>query len=110
MKTQILAILIALSPFSALAETPSKDLFQVTRALVSNPEIVNQLHKNNTAALVDVKMEEVSRDVNRYQLVFHRNCFCQPLTATVSILEDLTPTYRDGPIKYTSSVDFKAGR
>jgi hypothetical protein len=69
-----------------------------------------QLKQNNSTHLVDVQISTVSRGVFRYELVFNRQCECLPSTAYVSILEDTTPTERDGAIKYTSSIRIEAGR
>lgn len=94
---------------SALAASPNEETAKVARALVNNSNIVQQLKTNNSANLVDVQITEVKPGVFQYSLVFNRQCECVPSTATVSILEDLTPTYTDGPIKYTSSIDIKTG-
>ena len=104
--TSIAAILVSLSAFAGV---PSQETAQVVRVLVNNADIVSQLKANNSDTLSDIQIDQVKRGVNQYTLVFNRSCFCLPSTATVSILEDLTPTYVDGPIKYTSSISIKNG-
>lgn len=105
---KVFAILFtALLSVSAFAAQPSQETFQVTRALVNNPKIVTQLQANNSANLVDMQITLVKPGIFQYNLVFNRQCKCAPSTAYVKILEDLTPTYYDGPIKYTSSITIK---
>jgi hypothetical protein len=105
MKKLILAALLASAP--AFAEQPSPELRQVTRALLNNVDIVEKLQKNNSTNLFEVEISEEKRGVNHYLLKFNRDCFCLPSTAIVKIREDMTPTYRDGPIEYSSSIEIK---
>ena len=107
MKILITSIVTALLSLSAFASAPSQGTAQIVRALVNNAEIVRQLKANNSDTLSDVQISEVRQGVFQYNLVFNRSCECSPSTATVSILEDLTPTYADGPINYTSSIFIK---
>jgi hypothetical protein len=105
----VFAVLISVTSLSAFAGAPSQELAQVTRALVNNPDLVSQLKANNSANLADVKISQVRPGVIQYDLVFNRQCECVPSTASVSIVEDLTPTYADGSIEYTSSIKIKSG-
>jgi hypothetical protein len=105
----ILALCAVLVSMSAFAAAPSQETAQVARALINNTDIVKQLKDNGSANLVDLQITQVKQGVFQYNLVFNRQCECVPSTATVSILEDLTPTYADGPIKYTSSISIKSG-
>lgn len=107
MKTLFLALLIS-SP--ALASQPSPETLRVTRALVNSPEIVAQLHKNNSDFLTGVEITELKPSVTQFELVFERNCFCLPSIAKVSITEDLTPTHHDAPPIYKSSIVIKDPR
>jgi len=105
MKT-VIAIIVSLTATFALAETPSRELMQITRALISNPNIVQQLNKNNSPHLSEYKVKAIGQGVYKYDLVFVRKCHCLPSVAKVSIIEDMTPTYADGAPKYKSSVRF----
>lgn len=96
-----------LTSASAFAARPSAETHQVTRALLNNPDIVEKLQKNNSTNLFDLEISQERRGVNHYLLKFNRACFCLPSTAIVKIREDLTPTYRDGPIEYSSSIEIK---
>lgn len=109
MKTLMTLITSLFASVSLMAMTPSRELVQVTRALVNNPSIVAQLKKNNSDHLSDYKIKAIKQGVYQYELVFKRQCECMPSTATVTIIEDLTPTYSDGAIKYQSSVAIQNG-
>ena len=93
----------------ALAYSPNHETTQITRALINNPSLVQKLKANNSTNLVDVEITETKPGVFQYTLVFNRQCECIPSTATLHILEDLTQTYADGPIKYTTSISIKTG-
>lgn len=105
----IVATVLLSASTSALAARPVDETSKVVRALVNNPEIVQQLKQNNSPHLEDVQISTVKSGVFQYRLVFTRQCECIPSTATVSILEDWTPTYSDGPIQYASSIEIKTG-
>lgn len=106
MKYLALAFL-SLTTISSFAAQPSAETQQVTRALLNNAEIVEKLQKNNSTNLFDLQITEEKQGVNHYLLKFNRACFCLPSTAIVKIREDMTPTYRDGPIEYSSSIEIK---
>jgi hypothetical protein len=106
MKALALALL-ALAPVSALAGTASPETIALARALVNNSDIVTQLDKAGTDYLQQYETTTVKPGVTQYKLVFTRQCMCIPATATVDILEDVTPTYRDGAIEYKSSITIK---
>lgn len=95
--------------FSATAKQPSRELEQITRALISNPNIVQQLNKNNSPHLSEYKIQAIGQGKYKYDLVFTRKCHCIPSTANVSILEDMTPTYADGAPKYKATIKVKSG-
>lgn len=101
-------ILIAMS-LAAGAAQPSDQTMRVARILSSNPEIAQKLGNNISTHLVNVEMKEVKPGVFDYKLVFIRSCECIPSTATVTVLEDLTPTYADGPIEYSWDIEIKTG-
>ncbi|MDH4467362.1 MAG: hypothetical protein QE271_04825 [Bacteriovoracaceae bacterium] len=107
MKFIMTSIVACLLPLSVFAEVPAIETTKIARALINNPKIVSQLKANNSDYLNDAQITEVKPGVFEYTLVFTRQCFCEPSTATVSILEDLTPTYAHGPIKYSSSMKIK---
>jgi hypothetical protein len=107
MKNLMIAALFAATP--TFAAPPSPELRQVTRALLNNVDIVEKLQKNNSTNLFEVEITEEKQGVNHYLLKFNRDCFCLPSTAIVKIREDMTPTYRDGPIEYSSSIEIKDG-
>jgi hypothetical protein len=104
MKNLILSAILMSSSFS-WAVAPSKEMSQVVRALVRNPNISVELKSNNITDLIGYEISEVSSGVNKYNLSFERGeCECSAAFAQVEIIEDMTPTYRDGVPVYTSSV------
>jgi hypothetical protein len=103
-------LFLALLPLSAAAAAPSAETLAITRALVNNSAIVAQLDKAGTDHLSELETTELKPGVNQYKLVFTRNCMCIPATATVDIVEDVTPTYRDGAIEYKASISIKQQR
>ena len=107
MKALVTLAITFLASYTLLAITPSRDLAQVPRVLVNNPAIVNQLKKNNSDHLSDYKITEIKPGVYKYDLVFIRQCECLPSTAAVTIIEDMTPTYSDGPIAYKATILIK---
>ena len=107
MKALLTLAITLLTSYSISALTPSRDLAQVTRVLVNNPTIVNQLKKNNSDHLSDYKITALKPGVYQYDLVFTRQCECIPSTALVTIIEDMTPTYADGPIAYKATILIK---
>ena len=109
MKNLITLLVLVLTSISALAVMPSRELSQISRVLVNNPTIVDQLNKNNSAHLADYKITSPKYGVYQYDLVFKRQCLCLPSTALVTVIEDLTPTFADGAIKYQVTVTIKAG-
>lgn len=115
MKTFLTLVCVTLMSVSAFAEfpvpmvEPSEQTVRVVRALVNNPDIVSQLKANRSDTLSAIQILEVKHDVFKYTLIFDRSCFCSASRATVSILEDHTPTYTDGAIEYTSSISIKHG-
>jgi len=105
MKYLMLAALLTTA--SAFAAPPSAETHQVTRALLNNSDIVEKLQENNSTNLIDVEISQEKPGVNNYRLLFNRACFCLPSSALVRIREDMTPTYRDGPIEYRSSIEIR---
>ena len=108
MKSISSAFVAILFSFSVFAATPSQESVNVARVLINNPDIVKVLKENNSSNLVDADMEEVTTGIYHYTLVFDRQCHCTPSIATVRILEDTTPTFRDGEIEYYSSIEIKS--
>lgn len=109
MKIVKLVLAVAVSALCVFAKEPSRELMQVTRALVSNPDIVQQLSKNNSSNLSDYKVTAIAQGFYKYELVFTRKCHCIPSTANVTIMEDMTPTYADGAPKYKATIRIKSG-
>jgi hypothetical protein len=109
MKIVKLVLAISVSAMGVFAKEPSRELMQVTRALVSNPDIVQELNKNNASNLSEYKVTAMAQGVYKYELVFTRKCHCIPSTANVTIIEDMTPTYADGSPKYKTSIRIKSG-
>lgn len=107
MKFVITAIMALFVSIIAFADAPSRETALVTRVLLNNTEIVRDLQKEGISNLFDVMIVEVVPGINQYYLKFNRQCECMPATAEVTITEDLTPTYADGPIKYTSTIVIK---
>jgi hypothetical protein len=104
MKTFSATIILSLISALASAATPSDQTAKVVRALVNNPNIVSQLKASGADHLTDLQIKETKPGIFQYNLVFERICHCAPLKSTVRILEDVTPTYADGLIKYESSI------
>jgi len=107
MKIVKLVIAFSVSALCTFAKEPSRELMQITRALVSNPDIVQQLNKNISSNLSEYKVAAIAQGVYKYELVFTRKCHCLPSTANVRIIEDMTPTYADGAPKYKASVQIR---
>ncbi|MES3039087.1 MAG: hypothetical protein V4736_14365 [Bdellovibrionota bacterium] len=109
MKSVLVTLASLAVSVSAIAGAPSAETARVTRALINNPGITSELKKNNSANLVDVQITEVKPGISQYNLVFVRQCECIPSTAKVSIFEDITPTFADGAIKYSTSIEINSG-
>lgn len=105
----LVVTLLTLSSWVSLAAEPSRELAQITRALISNPNIVQQLNQNNSTQLFEYKVKAISPGIYKYDLVFKRQCHCIPSTANVTIMEDMTPTYADGAPKYKATIRIKTG-
>lgn len=105
MKTLVMTAIIAFYATTALAEKPSMETAKIAKILVNNPVLVNELNKNNTDTLSDVKAEAIKQGITKYTLSFKRSCYCEPMGAKVTITEDLTPTYSDGAPEYTYSIE-----
>ncbi len=106
MKSLIVSMIFSLLASVGFASN-SPEATLVARLLVNNPDVVAQLRNNNSSHLKEWNSERVKQGVNKYTLTFERRCFCKPSTATVTIVEDLTPTYADGAPEYTSQVVIK---
>lgn len=103
MKSLLVSLIVGfVASVSVAASTP--EATTVARLLVNNPQVVAQLKKNNSTHLEDMKAEQVKQGVVKYTLTFIRSCHCMPSTATVTIVEDMTPTYRDGSPEYVAKV------
>lgn len=109
MKNSLLALALLISN-SVFAAAPGDETARVARVMVHIPEIVQQLHDANTDSLRDVQITETQHGVTDYVLTFERSCFCLPATATVTVNEDLRPTFSDGAPIYKSSVEIKKQR
>lgn len=109
MKMLKLVLAIGFTVASVFAKEPNRELMQITRALINNPDIIQKLNKNNSSNLSEYKVTAIAQGVYKYDLVFTRKCHCIPSTANVSIIEDMTPTYADGAPKYKSTIRIKSG-
>jgi hypothetical protein len=109
MKTLLFVVPSLLLASATLASQPSAELRQVTRALINSPDIMAKLKQNGSFGLSDIQITEPTHGINKYVLIFSRECNCVPSTATVNITEDMTPTYADGSPKYESSITIKKG-
>jgi hypothetical protein len=105
-KTIFVTLALTLSSLTTYAAVPSQEMANLTRALVHNADLMAKLKKNNVDMMTDYKVTTVKSGVLQYELVFQRSCYCMPLTAKVNILEDMTATYHDGPIKYRANIKF----
>lgn len=105
MKNLVLS-LIFLATSSAFAIPANPETTRVTKLLLHLPDIVAQLIQENTDALKDIVVAEVKPGVNNWVLTFQRSCFCLPTTGTVNVVEDLRPTFVDGPAVYSATVTF----
>jgi hypothetical protein len=107
MKTILFSLVTLLSSIS-FAET-TDEARTVARLLINNPSVTSKLTEKGIDSLYTVKTESIKQGVSRYTLTFARNCECVPAKATVTIVEDITPTYYDGLPQYTSSIEIKEG-
>lgn len=103
MKTILIASLVFASLSSFAAPAPETEV--VSRLLVNNPDVVVKLNKANIKAITDLKAEAVKPGVTKFTLHYERSCFCVPAIATVTITEDLTPTFSDGAAVYEANVE-----
>lgn len=102
MKNLILFTLI-FSSFSSFADV-STEAATVSRILLNNPSVVTKLRKANTLGLIDISKKNMRDGVTEFTLTYNRACYCLPAKSVVKVLEDLTPTYSDGPARYESSI------
>jgi hypothetical protein len=105
----ILFSLATIASFSVFAVQPAAETKALVKALLNSPNVVNQLQVNHIDTLNVMTVTAISDGITQYDLVFNRSCECLPATATVKIVEDLTPTWRDGLPKYDSKVDISKG-
>jgi hypothetical protein len=110
MKTVFSVLVTALISTAAMADQPSEQMRDVTRALINNSGLVAQLDKRGTEFMTDVKVTMVQQGKYQYDLVFGRQCECPPLYGKVSIFEDRTPSFADGPFEYKISIEFDSQR
>ncbi len=104
MKNFIIATLM-LSAFSVFAAPISDEVATLNRILMNNPEVVTKLSNANIMGLNDMTAKTIRPGVTKYVLRYGRHCHCLPANAIVTVLEDLTPTYADGPAVYQTKVD-----
>ncbi len=106
-------------PAYALCETGEHDKGPVTNvadghaianALIGNPEIIARLRED---ALTShrVTKQLIQAGVTEYVIHVSTCAMCNPGKAkkgSVSIVEDVRPTYMDGPVEYTVSFNIKS--
>jgi len=105
MKTLIMMAIVAFYSATVFADKPAIEVANIAKIFVNNPRLVNELNKNNTDTLGEVKTEAIKQGITKYTLSFRRSCYCQPMVLKVTITEDLTPTYRDGAPEYSYSIE-----
>jgi hypothetical protein len=76
------------------------DVLMIANALLRNPEATVKIDKENLS-IVDYTVSDVKSGVKKYTFRLARTCFCMPKDGGLTIIEDITPTFADGPIKYT---------
>ena len=104
----ILVLLLLVSSVSSFA-TPLEnkaEALRVANAILDNPQTVVQL-KNEGVNIVDYSIVEAGNGVNTFTFNVDRTCFCMPKPGTLTIVQDLRPSFADGPILYTSSLIWK---
>ena len=77
---------------------------QVVQALIWNPEIAERLKQEHLDHVYRMTRQEVEPGITRYVINVSSCGNCQPRQGTVEIIEDMRPTYADGPIDYEISI------
>jgi hypothetical protein len=77
---------------------------EIVRALIQNPELAQQLNQEHLHQVGRMTREELEPGITRYVLKVSTCGNCMPKRGTVEIIEDMRPTYNDGPVRYEFSV------
>jgi ribosomal protein L1 len=105
MKFLLAATMLILS-INVFADSASKaEAIQVANMLINNAELVSEINKENTGIL-DYSVVTVKPGVQTFTFNLGRICMCMPKPGTLTITEDVTPTFSDGPIDYSTKLVF----
>jgi hypothetical protein len=97
---KLLMTLVALNSWNAFATAPARETVDLARILLNNPGISKKLTSRCLDQLADFTKAPVEDGVDKYTLKFRIGGYCEPVKATVEIVEDLRPTRTDGPAEY----------
>jgi hypothetical protein len=97
----------ALVSMAAHAGAPTQDMILLSRVLLDNPEIGQKLKRNCAELLTDFDVSQPNEGLRTYHLTFVTSGFCLPITAHVTVVEDMRPTYADGAPTYQTTIDFE---
>src|SRR5688572_8881772 len=76
----------------------------VMTALLKNPQIAEELGQEYVTEVRRVTQQAIAPGYTQYRIYTSTCGNCLPKTAQVIINEDVTPTYRDGAIKYDINI------
>lgn len=107
MKTTLLVLAVSLVSSAAFAAAPSNEMNDLSRILLSNPEIGQKLKPNCADRLVDYQVTQVEAGVQKFELTYLPSGMCLPVKAFVTVIEDIRPTYADGSPVYKTTVEIK---
>ena len=106
---RLILVLLMLSTTSAFAMSPKIEpgpVIPITqghhlvRALIQNPEISVWMKQSYLSEIASMSGQAIQPGVTLY-IINATSCGnCLPVVGQVRILEDVTPTYVDGPIEY----------
>ncbi len=79
------------------------DGHRIVMALIANPEVGERLREEYLTEVGNMTGQQIQPGVTQY-LIQVRTCGnCMPRSGTVTIIEDMRPTYMDGAIAYDVS-------
>ena len=100
MKSFILSVLLLFSfNLSAGEAEPTSDTLKVANVLVDNADTLVKVKAKNLS-VVSYTTESLGQGKTRYVFKLDRTCFCLPTAGVLTVVQDMTPTYADGPIAY----------
>lgn len=77
---------------------------EVVQALIWNPEIAEKLNQEYLDHVGRMTRQEMEPGITRYVIRVSSCGNCRPRHGTVEIIEDMRPTFADGPIDYEVSI------